>query len=56
MCIFFNNKLFRANRTQKFSAWKIDAFDSATLEPLVELGCTCMTSSKLITYKPIEIN
>ncbi|KAH0570135.1 L-asparaginase [Spironucleus salmonicida] len=36
--VFFSNKLYRANRVQKYSAWSLDAFDSAQMQPLAEFG------------------
>lgn len=36
--LFFNNKLFRGNRSQKVSASDLDAFDSPNLPPLAKLG------------------
>lgn len=36
--LFFNNKLFRGNRSQKISASDLDAFGSPNLPPLARLG------------------
>jgi len=36
--IFFNNKLFRGNRTKKLNIWGFDAFDSPNYPPLAEVG------------------
>lgn len=38
VCIFFENKLFRANRTIKFNAENFDAFLSGNYPPLAEVG------------------
>ncbi len=38
VCIFFNNKLFRGNRTKKIDIWGFDAFDSPNYPPLAEVG------------------
>lgn len=38
VCIFFNNKLFRGNRTKKINIWGFDAFDSPNYPPLAEVG------------------
>lgn len=38
MTLFFNNKLFRGNRSQKISASDLDAFGSPNLPPLAKLG------------------
>ncbi|KAI9290259.1 asparaginase-domain-containing protein [Umbelopsis sp. AD052] len=36
--LYFNEKLFRGNRTSKISAVDFDAFDSPNLAPLVQVG------------------
>ncbi len=36
--LYFQNKLFRANRTTKWSAEELDAFHSANYPPLAEVG------------------
>jgi lysophospholipase len=38
VCLFFNSKLFRGNRTIKFNSSALDAFDSGNLPPLVKMG------------------
>ena len=38
VCIYFENKLFRGNRTHKFSAEDFHAFDSVNYPPLAEVG------------------
>lgn len=38
VCIFFNNKLFRGNRTKKIDIWGFEAFDSPNYPPLAEVG------------------
>ncbi|WP_028110143.1 asparaginase [Ferrimonas futtsuensis] len=38
VCLFFNNKLFRGNRTTKVHADGFDAFASPNLPPLLEAG------------------
>lgn len=38
VCIFFDNQLYRGNRTEKFTSSKFDAFKSANYEPLAEAG------------------
>ncbi|XP_072165881.1 L-asparaginase-like [Diadema setosum] len=37
VCIFFNNKLIRGNRSMKMSCSKLDAFDSPNFKPLATL-------------------
>jgi lysophospholipase len=36
--LYFNQKLYRGNRTSKISAVDFDAFDSPNLAPLVQVG------------------
>lgn len=36
--LFFNNQLFRGNRTSKVNAIELDAFESSNLSPLVKMG------------------
>lgn len=38
VCIFFNDKLLRGNRSRKMDPWAIDAFDSPNFQPLAEMG------------------
>ena len=38
VCVFFQSKLFRGNRTHKYSTENFDAFESANLAPLAEAG------------------
>lgn len=38
VCVFFNNKLYRGNRTVKRSNGSLDAFDSPNLTPLAHFG------------------
>ncbi len=38
VCICFNDKVFRANRTVKVSSRALDAFESPNYPPLAELG------------------
>ena len=38
VCVFFNNKLFRGNRTIKRSNGSLDAFDSPNMSPLGVFG------------------
>jgi L-asparaginase len=38
VCIFFNNKLFRGNRTKKIDIWGFDAFDSPNYPLLAKVG------------------
>ena len=38
VCLYFQNKLFRANRTSKLSAEALNAFDSRNYPPLADVG------------------
>src|SRR5437868_6974111 len=38
VCIYFNNQLFRGNRTEKFTSSKFDAFQSPNYPALAEAG------------------
>lgn len=38
VCVLFQSKLFRGNRTHKYSTENFDAFESANLPPLAEIG------------------
>lgn len=52
--IYFGHKLMRGNRTQKVSAWALDAFDSLTLEPLLRQGCTARVAKYIVeSYRPV---
>lgn len=38
VCLYFNNHLFRGNRTQKVNAVDMDAFDTPNYPPLADIG------------------
>ena len=48
VCIYFQNVLFRANRTTKINAENFNAFTSANFPPLAEAGVT-------IRYNPNDV-
>lgn len=50
VCIYFDNKLTRGNRTTKMSAEHFDAFDSPNYHPLAEVGLHLKYSRDLIRY------
>ncbi|GLS92462.1 L-asparaginase 1 [Psychromonas marina] len=54
VCLFFNNQLFRGNRTTKQYADGFDAFVSPNVAPLVEAGIEIKKFSKLPTVAPTE--
>jgi L-asparaginase len=50
VCIFFDNKLTRGNRTTKMSAEHFDAFYSPNYHPLAEVGLHLKYFRNLISY------
>lgn len=50
VCIFFDNKLTRGNRTTKMSAEHFDAFSSPNYHPLAEVGLHLKYYTNLICY------
>ncbi len=50
VCIFFDNKLTRGNRTTKMSAEHFDAFNSPNYHPLAEVGLHLKYFNNLIHY------
>ncbi|KAI9250476.1 asparaginase-domain-containing protein [Phascolomyces articulosus] len=54
VCLYFNQKLYRGNRTSKISAVDFDAFDSPNLPALVELGIDIHVKWPLI-LRPTQI-
>ncbi|ORX45211.1 asparaginase-domain-containing protein [Piromyces finnis] len=52
--LFFNQKLFRGNRTKKVDATNFNAFDSPNMKPLVKLSININVSWKDI-LRPTEI-
>ncbi len=50
VCIYFDNKLTRGNRTTKLNAEHFDAFDSPNYLPLAEVGLHLKYSKDLIRY------
>ncbi len=50
VCIYFDNKLFRGNRTTKKNAEYFDAFDSPNYPPLAEAGIKINFHKKNIMY------
>lgn len=54
VCLFFNNQLFRGNRTTKQYADGFDAFVSPNYAPLLEAGIDIKKSSKLPNVLPKE--
>lgn len=52
VCLYFQNRLFRANRTSKLSAEALNAFDSRNYPPLAEVGVNITYNSAYIHYEP----
>jgi L-asparaginase len=50
VCIYFDNKLMRGNRTTKISAEHFDAFDSPNYPPLAEVGLHIRFNNKFINF------
>jgi L-asparaginase len=50
VCIYFDNKLTRGNRTTKMSAEHFDAFNSPNYPPLAEVGLHLKYFNNLISY------
>jgi L-asparaginase len=48
--LYFQNRLFRANRTSKLSAEALSAFDSPNCPPLAEVGVNIMYNTAAIIY------
>lgn len=51
VCLYFQNKLFRANRTSKLSAEALNAFDSRNYPPLAEVGVNINYNTAYIHYE-----
>jgi len=47
--LFFNNKLYRGNRTRKVDADGFDAFDSPNMQPLIKAGINIEVLNKGLT-------
>lgn len=52
VCIFFNDQLFRGNRSEKFSSEKFDAFKSANYPVLAEAGVEIVYNSESFLPPP----
>ena len=49
VALYFQNRLFRANRTSKHSAEALSAFESRNLAPLAEVGVNIVYNNTVIT-------
>jgi len=55
VCVFFNSKLFRGNRTIKRSNGSLEAFDSPNLAPLATFGIDVAVDTRSI-FRPLAID
>lgn len=60
VCIYFENKLYRGNRTTKINTENFNAFQSANYPALAEVGINIRYNREAILYprekKPLELN
>ncbi len=54
VCIYFENKLYRGNRTTKYNAEYFDAFSSPNYPPLAEAGIKIKYNRKQIFYPQLD--
>eukprot|EP01126_Amoeba_proteus_P041093 TRINITY_DN4409_c0_g6_i4.p1 TRINITY_DN4409_c0_g6~~TRINITY_DN4409_c0_g6_i4.p1 ORF type:complete len:538 (-),score=119.86 TRINITY_DN4409_c0_g6_i4:104-1573(-) len=54
VCVYFNHKLMRGNRTTKFSTEGFDGFSSLNYPPLVELGVNLVVHWSNIRTPPLR--
>lgn len=54
VCVFFNSKLFRGNRTIKISAGSLDAFDSPNVPEIAKMGINVDIDYRLI-FRPCKV-
>ena len=52
VCIYFNSRLFRGNRAEKFTSSKFDAFQSLNFPVLAEAGVEMVFDDAMILPKP----
>lgn len=55
VCVFFNNKLFRGNRTIKISTASMEAFDSPNVPCLAKVGINVEVDYRLI-FRPCTVS
>ncbi|XP_055618347.1 L-asparaginase isoform X2 [Toxorhynchites rutilus septentrionalis] len=54
VCVFFNSRLFRGNRTIKVSSESLDAFNSPNAAPLAKMGINVEVDYRLI-FRPCTV-
>lgn len=52
VCVCFNDKILRGNRTVKMNSTGLDAFDSPNYQPLATLGTTIRQRKELVLCQP----
>ncbi|MCC7232593.1 MAG: type I asparaginase [Bacteroidia bacterium] len=52
VCIYFNNRLFRGNRSEKYTSSKFEAFESYNYPPLAEAGTHILFNKDALMKKP----
>lgn len=52
VCICFNDKILRANRTMKVNSVSLDAFDSPNFPPLAHLGSSIIENRDIVLAPP----
>eukprot|EP00834_Sanchytrium_tribonematis_P003044 NODE_108_length_18904_cov_0.654826.p2 type:complete len:616 gc:universal NODE_108_length_18904_cov_0.654826:7382-9229(+) len=54
VCLYFDNKLFRGNRSSKIDTMDFDAFDSPNCAPLLTVGMKINVNWSLV-WKPLQL-
>lgn len=54
VCVFFNSKLFRGNRTIKVSSASLNAFDSPNVTPIAKMGINVEIDYRSI-FRPCKV-
>jgi 60kDa lysophospholipase len=54
VCVFFNSKLFRGNRTIKVSSASLETFDSPNVAPIAKMGINVEIDYRLI-FRPCKV-
>ena len=54
VCLYFNSKLFRGNRSTKKNCSELDAFDTPNYPPLANAGINIKLDERLV-YKRTQI-
>jgi lysophospholipase len=54
VCLYFNGKLMRGNRSKKVDCSDFDAFNSPNMQPLATLGVKLTVNWELVISKPVS--